>query len=96
MATDPQSLPSIILITPFVLIFIILLAIISFIIRSQGVSEAGRLKLAILGAVTPVLLLIMKSLGQLTLRDTFAIFALFAVAYFYTSRFGMQPTSRSG
>ena len=96
VATDPQGLPSILLVTPFVLIFIILLAILSIVLRSRGMSEAGRLRLAILGAVTPVFLLIMKSLGQLTLRDTLAIFALFAVAYFYTSRFGVQPTGRSG
>jgi len=92
LTTDPQSLPSVVLVAPFVLLFVILAVLISLIFGLYGLSRSGRLRAGMIGAAMPVLLLLLKSLGQLTLRDTLAIFALFAIAYFYASRLGAQTS----
>jgi hypothetical protein len=90
LSTDPQKLPSVTLILPFILLFIALTSVMSFIMGVYGMSRRIRLKICFVGASTPVLLLVLQSLGQLTMRDTLVIFALFGVTYFYMSRLGMQ------
>ena len=92
--TDPQELPSIILILPFVLIFIALLAgIVTVLGLYGGLSGPRKLKVGLIGAAIPVIMLILQSLGQLTVRDVLAIFVLFGIAYFYISRFSVQPAN---
>jgi hypothetical protein len=90
--TDPRELPSVMLITPFLLLFMILASGISLLLRYYGITAAKRLRMAMVVATFPVLLLVLQSLGQLTIRDTLAIVALFGIAYFYLSRFGVQAT----
>lgn len=91
--TDPRSLPSIALIVPFLLLFIVLSLIIAFVAGKSGLSPNKRLRIGLIGSGIPVLLLVLQSLGQLTFRDTLAIFALFGIAYFYIARFGIQTAS---
>jgi hypothetical protein len=91
--TDPQRLPSVLLVVPFVLIFIILSAGISYVFGVYGLFKRRRARIGLVGATIPVLLLVLQSLGQLTVRDALAIFILFGVAYFYVSRFGAQTAT---
>lgn len=93
LLTDPQRLPSVFLVVPFVLLFIVLSAGISHLIGVYGIFKRRKTRIGVVCATIPVLLLVLQSLGQLTVRDVLAIFALFAIAYFYMSRFGVQTTS---
>lgn len=90
--TDPKSLPSIALVVPFVLLFGILSIGIYKTFTLYGLFAGRRFKAVLVGAAIPVVLLVLQSLGQLTIRDVMAIAAFFIVVYFYMSRFGVQST----
>jgi len=85
--TQPARLPSAVLIVPFALMFAILALTISLAIgwRHGGMS-ARALRAGFLGAVLPILLLVLQSVGQLTVRDALTLFALFGITYFYMSK----------
>lgn len=84
-SSDPGHLPSAALVVPFALIFIVLFVGLSSLI-GHTLSVQKRLRVALLGATLPTLLLVLQSLGQLTVRDMFTAMALFCIAYFYLSR----------
>jgi hypothetical protein len=88
--TNPRDLPSSLLMAPFILLFIILLLSIVLILRPYNLARAKRLRLASTIAGFPVLLLVLQSLGQLTVRDALAMSALFGMVYFYISRLGVR------
>jgi hypothetical protein len=90
LVTNPQSLPSISLVIPFVLLFIAIVCGLSYLLGLIGLSSRSRLRFGLLGGSVPVVLLVLQSLGQLTLRDVLVILALFVTAYFYVSRLGMR------
>jgi len=93
LLTDPQMLPSVILIAPFVLIFVALLACIIAVLGLYGdMPWRRKLRVGLAGAFIPVILLILQSLGQLTFRDVLAVFILFGVVYFYLSKLHMRAT----
>ncbi len=91
--TDPQSLPAVVLIAPFILLFVAFASAIYLMAGYLGLSGPVRLRTGFVGAFAPVVLMILQSLGQLTLRDTLVIFALFVLVYFYISRLGMKAMS---
>jgi hypothetical protein len=93
LTTDPQKLPSIALVVPFVLLFISLASGFGFLVGLFGVSKKSRLRFGLLAGAVPVILLVLGSLGQLTLRDVLVILALFVVAYFYMSRLGVRSAA---
>jgi hypothetical protein len=93
LTTDPRQIPSVVLVAPFLLIFVIVTATVAHLLGLYSLFERRRVRVGIVCAAIPVLLLVLQSLGQLTLRDTLALFALFAVAYFYISRLGVRPTN---
>lgn len=94
LSTDPKELPSVILISPFVLIFVALLAGIVTLLGLYGsLSSPRKLKVGLVGAAIPVILLVLQSLGQLTVRDVLAIFVLFGVTYFYISKLSIRSAS---
>lgn len=86
VTTEPNRLPSILLIAPFGLIFIVLFLSLKVFISRWNRSPLGTLKLAVLAAALPTLLLVLRSLGQLTIRDVITVVALFCLAYFYLGR----------
>ncbi len=90
LSTNPQNLPSILLVVPFIVLFVIILALVIGASGIYGGSTPGRLRVGVLAASAPVILLVLQSLGQLTVRDTLAVFVLFGVAYLYMSRFGAR------
>jgi hypothetical protein len=93
LTTDPKNLPSTVLIVPFLLLFIGLVSASSYLLGVIGVGKKSRLKFSLMVGAVPVVLLVLQSLGQLTLRDGLVIFAFFAVAYMYISRLGTRPVS---
>lgn len=92
LTTDPTRLPSITLIVPFILLAIILWSSSFLILRSVGLSRARSIRLGLVIAGLPVGLLILQSIGQLTLRDVIVIFTFFGIAYFYIARLTAKPT----
>lgn len=91
--TNPQSIPSVLLIVPFVLLFIIITSGMPLVFSAQQLAKTKALKIGATVAAVSVLLLGLQSLGQLTLRDVFAVIVFFGVAYFYASRLGMRFTN---
>lgn len=93
LTTNPQKLPSALLVVPFVLLFVVIASGIPAMLGAYGFTGQKVAKIGATVAAVPVLLLVLQSLGQLTVRDTLAVFMLFSLAYFYMSRFGMRFTS---
>lgn len=92
--TNPETVPSVLLIVPFVLLFISIAGCVPLVlgrVAGQRVARAG-----VVAASVPVLLLVLQSLGQLTIRDILAVAALVSVAYFYVSRLGMRTAPGDG
>jgi hypothetical protein len=58
--------------------------------RHGGVTTKA-LRSGAVGAVLPILLLVLQSVGQLTLRDACMLFALFGLTYFYMSKVNSKP-----
>jgi len=94
LLSDPHRLPSIVLIVPFALLFVILFLATRLLLTRFGVAGQKQLRLSLLASVIPVLLLCLQSLGQLTTRDVLVIAALFCIVYFYLARFSMQSAGR--
>ncbi len=100
--TDPKHLPSVLLIIPFVLLLLILYqaAITIFkLANDSGNSLGGKPSVvrprlvAGLAAVFPVLLLLLQSIGQLSLRDVITVGAIVMLAYFYMGKFSTRIQS---
>jgi hypothetical protein len=95
MISNPQHLPVILLIVPFILLFIALIMLWGLVVPllrrllgRRGYEGSRRLRITVCGSL--VLLLIMQSLGQLTIRDFGTIVAIAVIGYLYIGR------SRSG
>ena len=86
MATDPNKVPSFILILPFILLFVSLLLFVSTLLRWQGMAKGRSIRLAVVFSAIPLILLVLQSIGQLTVRDVLTMAILFALSYFYVSR----------
>jgi len=86
-STRPDKMPSLMLIIPFLLMFLalwLILSVVIALISSRSPRKIARSAAFIAGL--PILLLVLQSIGQLTLRDVMIIIALFAVSYFYVAR----------
>lgn len=92
LSMNPGELPSVLLIVPFALLFIVIFLVVASIVGHYGVTGPKRIRLSVVIAIAPALLLVLQSLGQLTVRDTVAMFALFGVTYFYIVRLDVRPT----
>lgn len=91
--TDPRSIPSVLLVVPFVLLFIVIASAIPLVFGMQQLAKVKMTKVGVTVATVSVLLLGLQSLGQLTARDVLAVTVLFGIAYFYASRMGMRFTN---
>ncbi len=87
--TSPTSITSILLVAPFVLIFSSIFGVISLLLLRRNMGRLQRIRLSATFAGLPVALLVLQSIGQLTLRDVATIVALFALSYFYFKRAGV-------
>lgn len=84
--TNPTKLPSILLIVPFILIFTAIWTYSFKLFQKSNVSKLRSVRLSLVLAGLPVSLLLLQSIGQLTMRDIITILAFFGLAYFYISR----------
>lgn len=86
VTTQPASLPSLLLVLPFVLLFTAIWYFSFSMFQQSSMSRLRSARLSLVLAGLPVSLLLLQSIGQLTIRDIITIFAFFALAYFYISR----------
>lgn len=96
LTTEPTKLPAAVLTLPFLVLFATIFAI-SWIVmvrmarREQVIPRRRIAAFALLYASLPMLLLLLQSIGQLTIRDTITLFVLFGVLYFYITRTNTVP-----
>ncbi len=86
MVADPNKVPSFVLMTPFVLLFIFLSSLVFAVLRGRGIPTARSVRVGVVLAAVPLILLVLQSIGQLTLRDVLTMAILLALSYFYISR----------
>jgi hypothetical protein len=85
--TQPARLPSVILIVPFILMFAILALTIALLVAWRHENMIVKsIRFGCMVALLPILLLVLQSVGQLTLRDGLTLVALFGITYFYMSK----------
>jgi hypothetical protein len=92
LLTEPQNLPVLLLIVPFVLLFVAcssLWKLVSAIVQHYRLERAAenrarRLRYTVCGGL--VVLLVLQSLGQLTVRDVLTIAAIAVIGYLYIGR----------
>jgi len=88
----PQSLPVIVLIIPFVLLFAALFTLWDLVlvlwVRYVAHNATGNLHrhLGVMISMGVVLVLVLQSLGQLTLRDVITLMAVMTLGYIYAAR----------
>jgi len=85
-------MPSVLLIVPFILLFAAVASGVPAVLGVYGLAGQRFTRAGVAVAVVLVLLLVLQSLGQLTVRDTLAAALLLGIAHFYVSRFGLRPT----
>lgn len=92
IVTNPAKLPSILLIAPFLFLFVSIYLTVKEVLslmrggdqqKIVGLRASRPRLIAALIAAFPVLLLVLQSIGQLTAWDVLTVVALFIVAYFY-------------
>ncbi|MDZ7744338.1 MAG: hypothetical protein U5K77_01075 [Candidatus Saccharibacteria bacterium] len=83
--SNPNNVPLPLLILPFLLVFFIVYQIFSSILYRwfPNISRQFRGWLAIVSAILPVLLLILQSIGQLSVRDLLITLGLLGGLTFY-------------
>lgn len=86
MVTNATKVSSLVLMLPFVLLFVGLSSLFAALLRWQGVSAAKSWRISAVVVAIPTIILILQSIGQLTVRDVLTIAILLAVLYFYVSR----------
>jgi hypothetical protein len=91
MVFRPQNIPVLLLVVPFVLLFVALMSLWGLVVPvlrritgRRGYAGSRRLKVTVCGSI--VLLLVLQSLGQLTLRDVGTIVAIAVLGYVYIGR----------
>jgi hypothetical protein len=87
LSTNPEHLPLLLLWVPFLLLGAVLYISARILGGRHGHLHGRRLtSISIIAAVLPVLLLILSSIDQLTLRDTVIAVALILAGIFYLQR----------
>lgn len=85
-ATNPHQVPALLLAVPFALVSILLFSVIKLTLYFFALPNNKERRIALLGALTPTLLMGLRSAGQLTVRDFLTIALLVGLSYFYITR----------
>jgi hypothetical protein len=92
--TDPRKLPPFMLMVAFIFIYGACLVICELAFRLLSLLKNGEMTGAdkhsgwlYAAAALPTLLLVLQSVGQLTVRDLLTMVAIFGILYFYLVRF---------
>ncbi|HEU4914093.1 MAG TPA: hypothetical protein VFT16_01640 [Candidatus Saccharimonadales bacterium] len=91
MGTNATKVPSFLLMLPFMLLFVLMASLLSTIFRLQGISALRSWRTGLVLAGVPIILLVLQSIGQLTVKDVLTIAVLLGVSYFYVSRSTASP-----
>lgn len=86
LCTNPANLPSVVLMLPFVLLFVSIFLGLVTLCGKSGLRLPKALRIGAVLAGLPTALLVLQSIGQLTVRDLITILAFFVICYFYVSR----------
>lgn len=94
LLTNPEDLPLLLLVVPFLILAAVLYltARLGFSVLFGGLSEKRLRLLALLIAVFPTLLLILASIDQLTVRDAAIVSGLLLALIFYLRRVDFLKT----
>lgn len=94
LTTNPEALPLPLLITPFILLGLALYMTCSHILRAvaPGMSSGRSRSISGIATFLPILLLVLASIGQLTIMDVAIVFGLLAVLIFYLKRIDFIKT----
>ncbi len=84
--TNPHTAPSILLVLPFMLLFIMLFSVLLLVLEGRQWSRGRKIRVSGLISGITTGLLVLQSVGQLTIRDGLTILAFFMVGYLYVSR----------
>lgn len=88
----PTSIPLVMLVVGFIMLGMLLYGIFKLILLVTGLQERlkplQRRSILLLGVCLPLLLIMLQSLGQLTMRDTLTLSGLFIVGVFYVLHLG--------
>jgi len=100
LSTNPQSSPVVVLIIPFILLYILFFSIVSGLLRKnirtlQDKHSRARRSLAAVIAALPVILLALQSIGQLTIRDAVTLLIMAVVLGFYVTRISLLKNRSS-
>ncbi len=90
MTTNPQSVSVFVMMVPFLLLFAILSSVGWLIFEAYDTEPRRRIVLSAMFAVLPVLLLILKSIGQLEFKDLLIVLAFILFGWFYVSRINFR------
>lgn len=85
-------MPIALLVVPFLLIFFLVMSFSRAVLGIAGLRGPMLKKATLVCSGLTITMLVMQSLGQLTIRDSLAVFALAASVYFYLSRFAVQAS----
>lgn len=94
VTTDPQKLPSFVLILPFVAFFVLIFFATKWLASHRTPIQSRATRLAILCASLPTLLIVLMSLGQLTVKDVATTVILLVLSYFYIARNALNAEPR--
>ena len=85
MTTNPESMPLPVIIIPFIVIFICLFLTIDLVAGHllKNINTKSRVRISIILAIFPVLIMVLQSINQLTLRDVAISLLLFFLLIFY-------------
>jgi hypothetical protein len=98
--TNPERLPSAVFIVLFVLLYVLFyssIALVGLLMRRGGLVEWSVRHIrqtALTLACLPVFLLLLQSIGQLTVRDVLLACGLFALLYLYFGRLFVQDPAK--
>lgn len=85
IATNPEDLPLVLLTLPFLLLFLSLFLSLEILLSSlmPKINAKSKRWLAVILAGLPVLLVLLQSIGQLSVRDLLLVIALVSALIFY-------------
>ena len=95
----PSKLPVVLLIVPFVLLFLACYSIWELIVGlgvRHSVQRRPPRRLGIVVCIGVVLLLVLQSLGQLTLRDVVTVAGIVLLGYLYAGRLNFDLSKYPG
>ncbi len=95
---SPTAVPLVMLVVGFVMLGLLFYGVLKLVLLITGLQTKlrpmQRRAIVLLGVFLPLLLIMLQSLGQLTIRDVLTLGGLFVVGVFYILRLGKTSTPR--